>query len=116
MKYTAQLGVLSSPIFLIEPAPVTSLWYFLHTIPDHRRAQGRRHPLPTVLILAILAIASGASSYQAISEWAVNYQEHLKKNVSFIANHTPDKATYHRVFAGRHSRGEGRLARKSIAG
>lgn len=99
MKYTAQKGVLSSPVFLIEPAPVTSLWYFLHTIPDHRRAQGKRHPLSTVLILAILAIASGASSYQAISEWAVNYQEHLKKNLSFIANHTPDKATYHRVFA-----------------
>lgn len=99
MKYTAQKGVLSSPVFLIEPAPVTSLWYFLHTIPDHRRAQGKRHPLSTVLILAILAIASGASSYQAISEWAVNYQEHLKKNLTFIANHTPDKATYHRVFA-----------------
>lgn len=99
MKYTTPKDVLSSPIFLIEPAPVTSLWYFLHTIPDYRRAQGKRHPLPTVLILAILAIASGASSYQAISEWAVNYQEHLKQNVSFLSFHTPDKATYHRVFA-----------------
>lgn len=99
MHYTASKGVLSSPIFLIEPAPVTSLWYFLHTIPDHRRAQGRRHSLPTVLMLAILAISCGAASYQAISEWAVNYQDHLKEGVSFIAFHTPDKATYHRVFA-----------------
>lgn len=99
MKYTAQTNSLSSPVFLVEVAPVTSLWYFLHTISDHRRAQGKRHPLPTVLILAILAIASGASSYQAIAEWAVNYQKHLKEHVSFIANHTPDKATYHRVFA-----------------
>lgn len=99
MKYTAQTNSLSSPVFLVEPAPVTSLWYFLHTIPDRRRAQGRRHPLPTVLILAILAIASGASSYQAISEWAVNYQKQLKESVSFIALHTPNKATYHRVFA-----------------
>lgn len=99
MEYTAPQGILSSPIFLIEPAPVTSLWYFLHTIPDHRRAQGKRHPLPTVLILAILAIASGAASYQAISEWALNYQEILKQDVSFIAFHIPDKTTYHRVFA-----------------
>lgn len=99
MKYTAPSRVLSSPIFLIEPAPVTSLWYFLHTIPDHRRAQGRRHPLPTVLILAILAIACGATSYQAISEWAINYQDHLREKVSFVAFHTPDKATFHRVFA-----------------
>lgn len=99
MKYTAPQGILSSPIFLVEPAPVTSLWYFLHTIPDHRRAQGKRHNLPTVLILAILAICSGAASYQAISEWTVNYQEHLRENVSFIAFHTPNKATFHRVFA-----------------
>lgn len=83
MKYTAPQGILSSPIFLIEPAPVTSLWYFLHTIPDHRRAQGKRHNLPTVLILAILAICSGATSYQAISEWTVNYQEHLRESVLF---------------------------------
>lgn len=96
-QYTSPLKC--SSIFLIEPAPVTSLWYFLHTIPDHRRAQGRRHPLPTILILAILAICSGAASYQAISEWAKNYQEHLRKNLSFIAFHTPDKATFHRVFA-----------------
>lgn len=99
MKYTAPARVLSSLIFLIEPAPVTSLWYFLHSITDHRRAQGRRHPLPAVLILAILAISCGAQSYQAIAEWAVNYQEHLRENVSFIAFHIPDKATYHRVFA-----------------
>lgn len=40
-----------------------------------------------------------STSSQAISEWALNYQEHLKRSVSFIAFHTPDKATYHRVFA-----------------
>lgn len=87
------------PIFLIEPAPVTSLWYFLHSIPDRRRAQGKRHDLPTVLILAILAICSGATSYQAISEWTDNYQGQLKQNVSFLAWHTPDQSTFQRIFA-----------------
>lgn len=86
-------------MFLIEPAPVTSLWYFLHTIADCRRAQGKRHPLPTVLILAILAICCGADSFQAVSEWAVNYQGQLKAAVPFLAFHTPDKSTFHRVFA-----------------
>lgn len=96
-QYTPPLKC--SPVFLIEPAPVTSLWYFLHSIPDHRRPQGRRHPLPTVLILAVLAICSGATSYQAICEWAINYQDQLRGKVSFLAFHTPDKSTFHRVFA-----------------
>lgn len=86
-------------MFLIEPAPVTSLWYFLHQIPDFRRAQGRRHSLPLVLILAILAICSGADSFQSVAEWSINYQEQLKITVPFLANHTPDKSTFHRVFA-----------------
>lgn len=96
-EYTSTLK--SCPVFLIEPTPVTSLWYFLHTITDHRRAQGRRHPLPTVLILALLAICCGADSFQAVAEWAVNYQGQLKTKVPFLAFHTPDKSTFHRVFA-----------------
>lgn len=96
-QYTSTLK--SSPVFLIEPVPVTTLWSFLHNIPDSRRAQGKRHDLPTVLILAILAICCGATSYQAIAEWSINYQDQLKELVPFIAFHTPDKTTYHRVFA-----------------
>ncbi len=95
-EYTSSLK--SSPVFLIEPAPVTSLWYFLHQVSDPRRAQGTRHPLPTVLILALLAIACGADSFQAIAEWAVNYQHQLREKVPFLAFHTPDKSTFHRVF------------------
>lgn len=89
----------TSPVFLIEPAPVTSLWYFLHNIKDHRRAQGKRHSLPLVLILAILAICCGADSFQSVAEWAQNYQDHLREVVPFLAFHTPDKSTFHRVFA-----------------
>lgn len=96
-QYTTSLK--SCPVFLIEPAPATSLWYFLHQIIDSRRAQGRRHPLPTMLILAILAICTGADSFQAIAEWSVNYQDQLRKVVPFLACHTPDKSTFHRVFA-----------------
>lgn len=97
LEYSSSLK--SSPVFLIEPAPVTSLWSFLHTVPDHRRAQGKRHSLPTVLILTILALGCGCSSYQAITEWAINYQDNIGEKVPFIFGHTPDKATFHRIFA-----------------
>lgn len=92
-------GLSFSKVFSVKPEPVTTLWYFLHTILDPRRAQGRRHDLPIVLLLAILALCSGHHSYQAMEEWAENYQDLLKKQLPFIAGHIPDAATFYRVFS-----------------
>lgn len=98
MQYTAStLPVSSCPVFPSDRAPVFSLWFTLSFVPDPRRAQGRRHPLPTMLMLAILALCCGAQSYQAMAEWAVNYQDVLGAHVPFLAKHTPDAATFHRV-------------------
>lgn len=87
-----------SKIFSVKPEPITTLWYFLHTIPDYRRAQGKRHPLPIVLCLAILALCCGQFSYEAMSEWSENYQQMLVQYVPFLAGHTPCAATFHLVF------------------
>jgi predicted transposase YbfD/YdcC len=88
-----------SKVFSVKPEPLTTLWSMLQVIPDPRRAQGRRHDLPIVLTLAILALCCGNTSYQAMEEWAENYQELLREQLSWIAGHTPDAATFHRVFA-----------------
>lgn len=93
-------GLSYSPVFSVKPEPVTTLWYFLHSIPDPRRAQGKRHKLPVVLLLSILALCSGHNSYQAMEEWAKNYQDLLREQLPFISGHMPDAATFHRVFAG----------------
>src|SRR5438105_3452188 len=92
-------GLSFSKVFSVKPEPVTTLWYFLHSIPDPRRAQGRRHSLSVVLVLALLALCSGHISYEAMEEWAKNYQHLLKKRLPFLAGHTPDAATFHRVFS-----------------
>lgn len=43
---------------------------FFADIPDPRRAQGRRHPLPTVLAIAVGAVLCGMRGYKAMADWA----------------------------------------------
>lgn len=45
---------------------------YLALVPDHRRAQGRRHSLACILALACAATAAGSRSLVAIAEWAAD--------------------------------------------
>ena len=47
-----------------------SLPEFFADIPDPRRGQGRRHPLPAALAIAAGAVLCGLRGYKAISLWA----------------------------------------------
>jgi len=55
-----------------EDGPLPGLAEFLAAVPDHRRAQGRRHTLVSILALACAATAAGARSLVAIAEWAAD--------------------------------------------
>ena len=80
IKYTVLPRHLSySSAFSVKPAPVTTLWCTLHTVVDHRRGQGKRHDLATMLTLAILAMCCGHTSYLAMQEWCENYKEKIKR-------------------------------------
>jgi len=46
------------------------VWRVLETVPDPRRARGRRHGLATVLAVALGAVLAGARSLSAIADWA----------------------------------------------
>jgi len=87
-----------SKIFSVKPEPISSLWSMLHTVSDFRRAQGKRHDLPVVMTLAILALCCGHLSYTAMEEWCENYQEMIKVHIPFLAGHMPVASTFHRVF------------------
>jgi hypothetical protein len=46
-----------------------SLLEILHSIPDHRRAEGKRFDLATVLLYSILGMVAGANSYRQMHEF-----------------------------------------------
>lgn len=98
-KNTTFLDTLSASNLWFEKTPITLLWMRLASVPDPRRAQGKRHDLPLVLLLAILATCCGWNSYQSMHEWCVEFQDQLATHLSFLCGHTPDASTFHRVFS-----------------
>jgi hypothetical protein len=46
-----------------------SLLEILRSIPDHRRREGKRFDLPTVLLYAIIGMVAGANSYRQIHDF-----------------------------------------------
>ena len=55
---------------MLSAEQMRSLPDFFIDIADPRRAQGRRHSLPTVLAIAAGAILCGMRGYKAIADWA----------------------------------------------
>ena len=46
--------------------PFSRLLKALSDVPDPRRAQGKRYPLPDLLMFTVLALLSGARSYRGV--------------------------------------------------
>jgi hypothetical protein len=61
-----------TPKIMLSAEQMRTLPDFFADIPDPRRRQGRRHPLPAVLAIAAGAILCGMRGYKAIAEWANN--------------------------------------------
>ena len=70
----------------------------LDQVPDHRKSQGRRHPLGAVLSLAVGAMLCGARSLYAIAQWGRDQGVTTGQLLGFSRGQTPCVATFHRVF------------------
>ena len=75
-----------------------SLLDVLAQVPDPRSRHGRRHPLTAVLSLAVLAMLSGAQSYQAISQFGRDKGFALAHALGFTRGKTPTKSTFSILF------------------
>ena len=76
----------------------TSLMQLLEGLHDPRRAQGKRHPLPALLGLAVVAMLAGMTSYEAIVQYGKERGWEFLKLLGFTTRKGLCKATYSRVF------------------
>jgi DDE_Tnp_1-associated len=75
---------------------VPSLLAALATVPDRRRAAGRRHPLPAVLAFLCCGLLCGNRSLLAIAEWGRAHQAWCCAVFGFRTC-TPSVSTLHRI-------------------
>jgi hypothetical protein len=75
-----------------------SLMELLEGLHDPRRAQGKRHPLPALLGLAVVAMLAGMTSYEAIVQYGKERGWELLRLLGFKTRWGLCKATYSRVF------------------
>src|SRR3954451_5661207 len=75
-----------------------SLRELLEGLHDPRRAQGRRHPLPALLGLAVVAMLAGMSGYEVIVQYGKERGWNFLRHLGFATRKGLCKATYSRVF------------------
>jgi len=63
---------------------------------DPRSHINRRHPLPSVLVIAVLAVLAGAAGPTAIARWA-RFKEDLLTGILDLPNGIPGKDVFRRV-------------------
>jgi hypothetical protein len=66
-----------------------SLLEILRSVPDHRRREGQRFDLATVLFYAILAMVAGANSYRQLHEFIRIHRQRLNKAFKLNLRYAP---------------------------
>ena len=66
-----------------------TLLEILREIPDHRRKEGRRFELATVLLYAILSMVAGANSYRQMHEFIRIHRQLLNEAFGLELRYSP---------------------------
>jgi hypothetical protein len=69
--------------------PFSHLMTALADIPDPRRAQGKRYPLPYLLLFTVMALLSGARSYRGIVTFLDQRRDHLNHHFGVKLKRAP---------------------------
>ena len=76
---------------------MTSLHETMSRLHDPRVRNRSKHPLPSIIILSILAVICGAEGYEAIALFGALHYEELRKRL-YLPNGIPSHDTINRVF------------------
>jgi hypothetical protein len=78
--------------------PFAALLSALSGIPDPRRSQGRRYPLPHLLLFSVLAVLAGATSYRGILTFIGVHRERLNATFGTRLRRAPAVNTLRNLF------------------
>jgi hypothetical protein len=79
------------------PRPL-SLAEELATVPDPRSPKGRRHPLPAILSLTVVATLAGCKSLEAVAQFGRDRGKALAHALGFTRPKTPNKSCLSKLF------------------
>ena len=88
-------GLLSSVLYL--PLGAVTLLDHLATVPDPRRAQGRRYPLPGLLAMAIMAVLSGHHGYRPTERFIRDNADALRRLLDWPRQAMPSNVSLRAV-------------------
>ena len=77
-----------------------SLLDILRSVPDHRRREGRRFELATVLLYAILGMVAGGNSYRQLHEFIRAHRQRLNEAFNLSLRYAPSYSGLRLILQG----------------
>jgi hypothetical protein len=89
-----------SPLIDVAKLPLAGqggLFDALKNVVDFRKRRGVRHPLVSVLAVAVCAVLSGMRSFDAMGEWVADLPRDLRERLGCVRRQPPSESTIRRV-------------------
>lgn len=82
---------------LEEKSRKNLLELLIRELKDHRRGQGKRHPIQIVVIIILMGIMSGAKSERGIVRFGINNKEELIELLEIERGEVPSRSVMREV-------------------
>ena len=76
------------------------LWHALASVPDHRRAAGKRYPLAGLLLIAVAALLSGRRDQLGIVRWGRRLTRDALASIGITRDRVPAPSVWCELFKG----------------
>ena len=77
-----------------------SLWHALSLVPDNRRAEGKRYPLASLLLIAVAAFLSGRRDQLGIVRWGRRLSREALASIGISRARVPAPSVWCELFKG----------------